>query len=262
MLHRVWQALVRVSTAYGHYGAIRDLLTALGWWMPITAIGGYLVGFFVSAANGLAPAQVMLLALLTAGATLFVLAGAFALVRELRHNLVQSINSTSTKADNAVSGHSPELGWAERPAEPDLPIADAIPILAEALGHADPHSDEAIEPALRSLRQAARLGQLTIWGRKWPTRYDGLVEEDRMLEPIGQDYWSDHHFNTLVFIDTGLRGMRDLDEADTQPVRRASDPDREVYVDVHLNRAQVSTRSPARMTGDRGNAGKGYPGQM
>jgi hypothetical protein len=136
--------------------------------------------------------------------------------------------------------------WVDRP-DGRLRIADAIPQSSRndpydqtvrwAMENIveDPHESDA---ALKLLRQAARDGVVTIYGRP----QSGSLAPDQFYKPIERilnDHWRDFDFDVMRCI-----FHEDTRECRTVPDDRRSVRYDEVYVDLRVNSTQIKAKWP------------------
>jgi hypothetical protein len=134
--------------------------------------------------------------------------------------------------DEAAQGVSPPAAESRSVDGPNQTIKWAVDHINSALGQ--PGSLES--KGWRELRQAARLGQVTIWGRPNASTY-------KPKEPIGVDHWRDYGFDYIK-----CQFGDDPETCGSQPddPRRNLPGDR--YIDLRVNDVEVRRMWPQAST--------------
>jgi hypothetical protein len=104
-----------------------------------------------------------------------------------------------------------------------------------AMEYIAPNPDEG-DAALKALRQAARSGTITIYGR--PESGHPADEDDKPFEAIPADYWRDFGFDTIRCI-----FHENPRECRTEPDDIHSATYGSVYVDLRVNSTQIKAKS-------------------
>jgi hypothetical protein len=119
------------------------------------------------------------------------------------------------------------LGREAQPPQPDMPLTQVVrqaypaaidnPMMHTFRESAHGH----IEAVLTGIRERARWGQFSVWGRL-------EASGGNPLAPIGAEYWEDHNLPLAEFIiGTGKTAMAKAGASNV------------VYGDIHLDRGQV-----------------------
>jgi hypothetical protein len=114
---------------------------------------------------------------------------------------------------------------------PDWPVIEVV----QHIQRVQSLPEDRLDDALTDIRQAARLGEVTVWGRPYAISV-GIDQLYKPREPIPEEHWRNYGFDVprCLFDDPRRCG--------TEPDNERSHPKYKCYVDLQMSSEQVRAR--------------------